>query len=74
MVGLNSTWWRHRGSYGCAHPCCLQVYAFDMASLTLKDTFDLSAHGRVWSLLMGPYGKVLALVWEEGQVSSQGVL
>eukprot|EP00197_Chlamydomonas_leiostraca_P013619 CAMPEP_0202860488 /NCGR_PEP_ID=MMETSP1391-20130828/2163_1 /ASSEMBLY_ACC=CAM_ASM_000867 /TAXON_ID=1034604 /ORGANISM="Chlamydomonas leiostraca, Strain SAG 11-49" /LENGTH=823 /DNA_ID=CAMNT_0049539651 /DNA_START=226 /DNA_END=2694 /DNA_ORIENTATION=+ len=44
-------------------------YAYDAAarSLVQKNVHDLSQWGRVWSLVMGPYGLVLALTWESGK-------
>jgi len=45
-----------------------QVHAFDITTLKPKATIDLAAYGRVWSLIIGPYGTLLALAWAEGQV------
>lgn len=50
------------------HPSCpscfLQLHVFNASSLELVIAYQMTAHGHMLDLTMGPFGEVLALMWD----------
>ncbi len=44
-----------------------KVHKVSISTGEVQQAVDVSAQGRAWALLAGPYGQVLALVWELGK-------
>ncbi len=53
----------------CVCVCATQVYIANTDTLQITNQVDMSAKGRVWSIIMGAYGAPLALPWDLNKVS-----